>query len=938
MSRDYKDTLNLPRTDFPMKANLAQREPQMLERWEQAGVYRLICEGTAEREPFVLHDGPPYANGAAHIGHALNKILKDIVVKSRLLAGYRSPYVPGWDCHGLPIELEVEKKVGKVGHKVDAETFRRKCREYATRQIDVQRGDFKRFGVLGDWEDPYRTMDFKYEADIIRALAKIVDNGHLNHGVKPVNWCFECGSALAEAEIEYQDKQSPAIDVAFAAVDPAALAAKFGADGEGLRVSVVIWTTTPWTLPANQAVALHPDLDYLLVRLAKDHAVVLVEELAGESMRRYGVDGQVEVLGRAAGRKLEGAPLEHPFYRRQVPLVVAEHVTTEAGTGCVHTAPGHGQEDFEIGTQYDLPVVNPVDARGYFLPDTELFAEEHVWQAGEHILSVLAEHGTLLANETYQHSYPHCWRHKTPTAFRVTPQWFIQMDKAGLRSAALAAIKTVKWIPSWGEQRIATMIENRPDWCISRQRTWGVPIVLFRDRETGAAHPDSARLMRVVADRVEREGTDAWQQLDPAELLGADAERFEKVTDILDVWFDSGVSHYCVLEQRPELGSPAGIYLEGSDQHRGWFQSSLLTSVAMYGRAPYREVLTHGFTVDADGFKMSKSRGNVIAPQQVMKTLGADILRLWVAATDYRYEMSVSDEILKRVADAYRRIRNTARYFLSNLHGFDPAANQVPVADCLALDRWAIDRAWRLQREVVTAYDEYQYTLIYQRVHHFCSIDMGAFYLDIIKDRLYTTQPDSLARRSAQTAMYHILEAMVRWLAPILSFTAEEIWERTPGEQSATVFLSQWYRGLEPMTDAAELALWDEIAQVREGVSRELEGLRKAGTIGSGLDARVRVFLPAERYRRLLPVENELRFVFITSEATLHPLEERGDGAAACRLGDDEIYVEVARSEHGKCARCWHRRPEIGLSAEHPELCGRCVVNVAGQGETRRFA
>ncbi len=938
MSRDYKDTLNLPRTDFPMKANLAQREPQMLERWEEADFYRLITEGTHGREPFVLHDGPPYANGALHIGHALNKILKDMVVKSRLLAGFRSPYVPGWDCHGLPIELEVEKKVGKVGRKVDAATFRRKCRDYASRQIDLQRSDFKRFGVLGDWDNPYRTMDFKYEADIIRALAVIVDNGHLHQGAKPVNWCFDCGSALAEAEIEYQDKDSPAIDVAFDAVDPAALAARFGVDHDGQRVSVVIWTTTPWTLPANQAVALHPELEYLLVRYRRDHWLVLVAELADDSLRRYGVEGEPEVLGRAPGGELDRIPVRHPFYARQVPLVLAEHVTTEAGTGCVHTAPGHGQEDFEIGTQYDLPVENPVDAKGCFVPETELFGGEHVWRANDRIVEVLRDRGTLLNVETYRHSYPHCWRHKSPTAFRVTPQWFIHMDKAGLREAALAAIKTVKWVPSWGEQRIEKMVANRPDWCISRQRTWGVPIVLFRDKATGAPHPDSARLMRLVADRVEVDGTDAWQQLDPAELLGDEAESYEKVTDILDVWFDSGVSHHCVLDQHAELGLPAGIYLEGSDQHRGWFQSSLLTAVAMHGRAPYREVLTHGFAVDGAGHKMSKSRGNVVAPQQVMKTLGADVLRLWVAATDYRYEMSVSDEILRRVADAYRRIRNTARYLIGNLHGFDPEQNRLPVEDCLALDRWAVDRAWRLQGEIVAAYDEYQYTTIYQRVHHFCSIDLGAFYLDIIKDRLYTTQPDSGARRSAQTAMYHILEAMGRWLAPILSFTAEEIWERTPGERPPTVFLSQWYTGLEPMTDPAEAVLWDDVIAVRECVSRQLEQLRQDGAIGSALDAQVRVFAPDELYQSLLPLENELRFVFITSEASLHPIEEKSDAAVAGQVGEQTIYVEAARSEHQKCTRCWHRRAEIGMAAEHPGLCGRCLVNVAGRGETRHFA
>ncbi|MDJ0657019.1 MAG: isoleucine--tRNA ligase [Xanthomonadales bacterium] len=940
MGNQYKDTLNLPKTAFPMKGNLAQREPGMLKAWEEEGRYEKIMAATRERPQFVLHDGPPYANGTIHIGHAVNKILKDVVAKSRLMAGYHSPYVPGWDCHGLPIEHQVEKKVGKVGHKVDAATFRRKCREYALRQIDLQREDFKRLGVLGYWDHPYRTLDTRYEADMLRALARIIDHGHLHQGVKPVHWCFDCASALAEAEIEYRDKVSPAIDVAFDAEDPAALASVFGYDLNDERVSVVIWTTTPWTLPANQAITLHPELNYQLVRFSPDHLLVLVEELAKPSLRRYGLKGEVEVLGNTAGSALENLRARHPFNDRSVPMILGEHVTTDAGTGNVHTAPGHGQEDFEVGAKYDLPVVNPVDPRGVFEPDTELFAGEQVWKANDHIVQVLRDRNMLMHVEDFGHSYPHCWRHKSPTAFRTTPQWFISMEDAGLRRDALEAIKTIRWVPDWGEQRIAGMIENRPDWCISRQRTWGVPIALFAHARTGAPHPDSVDIMNRVADMVERDGVEAWYEVDAAELIGEDAADYEKVTDILDVWFDSGVSHFAVLHQHDDLPDPADIYLEGSDQHRGWFHSSLLTSVAMNGRAPYRQVLTHGFTVDADGYKMSKSLGNVVAPQSIMKSLGADVLRLWVAAADYRYEIPVSDEILRRVSDSYRRIRNTARYLLGNLHGFDPARDCVALDQMVELDRWAVARAHRLQEVVRQAYEDYEYHVIYQNVHHFCSVDMGAFYLDVLKDRLYTTQADSLPRRSAQTAMYHILEAMVRWLAPVLSFTCEEIWQHAPGHRPDSVFMVTWYEGLEDLTpgEAHDDEFWSLVMSLRESVSRELEGLRKAGTIGSALDASVQVYLDEAQYQKLVALDNELRFIFITSSAHLHPLADKPDDAIECAMGDSTIYVSVAVNEHAKCERCWHRRPEVGMVDAHPTLCGRCVVNVVGQGETRYFA
>ena len=727
---DYKNTLNLPSTGFPMKANLAGREPEMLAYWDRIDLYARMRALGRGRPCFVLHDGPPYANGDIHIGHAVNKILKDIIVKSRTLAGFDSPFVPGWDCHGLPIELNVEKKVGKVGRKVDAGTFRNKCREYARRQVDGQRKDFIRLGVLGDWSRPYLSMDYSFEADIIRALARIVARGHLSKGYKPVHWCTDCGSALAEAEVEYEDKTSQAIDVRFRVLDEETLLARChhaeGHKGEG-PVSMVIWTTTPWTLPANRAVALNPQLEYALVQADLGHGterVLLAEPLLKDVMLRYGCD-HYQVVAYCSGADLESLKLMHPFYDREVPVILGDHVTTEAGTGAVHTAPGHGQEDYVVGQKYGIQVDNPVGPNGVFVEGTELFAGKHVFSANDDVLEVLKARGALIHDEALRHSYPHCWRHKTPIIFRATPQWFISMEKNGLRGAALDAIGQVQWMPDWGQARITGMVEGRPDWCISRQRTWGVPIALFVHRQSGELHPDSVSLMEEVALRVERHGIDAWFDLDVTDLLGDEAEQYDKVQDTLDVWFDSGSSHQCVLERREELHFPAELYLEGSDQHRGWFQSSLLTSVAMHGTAPYRQVLTHGFTVDAQGQKMSKSRGNVVAPQKVVNSLGADILRLWVAATDYRNEMGVSDEILKRTADAYRRMRNTARFLLANLNGFDPDQHRLAAEHMLVLDRWAVERCRELQQQVIQAYEGYEFHHIYQKVHNFCAIDLG---------------------------------------------------------------------------------------------------------------------------------------------------------------------------------------------------------------------
>lgn len=932
----YKETLNLPKTAFPMKANLAQREPEMLKQWQEKNLYGKIREHKAGAEKFILHDGPPYANGDIHIGHAVNKILKDIIVKSQSLNGLDAPYVPGWDCHGLPIELQVEKKIGKAGVKVEPDKFRNACREYAMKQVNKQRTDFIRLGVLGDWDNPYLTMDFKTEANIVRSLGKIIDAGHLHKGVKPVHWCTDCGSALAEAEVEYEDKQSPAIDVRFKVVDEVAFLKHFNVSTDVDSVSVVIWTTTPWTLPANQAVALNPGFDYVLLKQGKE-ALLLAEGLYKEVLDRCGIE-DFEVLGTATGAELEGTKLQHPFYERVVPIILGDHVTLEAGTGAVHTAPGHGQDDYAVGLRYKLEVDNPVGDNGCFLPNTELFAGEHVFKANASVLNVLEEQGALLHQESLLHSYPHCWRHKTPIIFRATPQWFISMDGNDLRQQALNAIKDVNWLPSWGEERLYGMIENRPDWCISRQRTWGVPITVFIHRETQELHPDTPKLIEKVAALIDEKGIDAWFELDASSLLADEAEQYAKVTDTLDVWFDSGVTHYSVLNHKQDLHFPADLYLEGSDQHRGWFQSSLLTSVAMNnGDKPYHNVVTHGFTVDAKGMKMSKSKGNVVAPQKVMNALGADILRLWVASTDYRTEMSVSDEILKRMADAYRRIRNTARYLLSNLNGFEPKENSVAYSEMLELDKWAVEHCLRLQEEIITAYNNYEFHLIYQLLHQFCVVEMGGFYLDITKDRQYTMQEDSLGRRSAQTATYHIVQMLARWLAPILSFTADEIWKYIPGEKSDSVFLEDWYKfEVDEAGSNERQSKWEMIINIRDEVNKQLETLRVEGAIGSSLDAEVDLYCDDKTYQQLSELDDELRFVLITSYARLHDQADKDKTAIESEIPGLSILANT--STHAKCVRCWHHREDVGVDDKHSELCHRCIENVDGEGESRLYA
>ncbi|EMD6372824.1 isoleucine--tRNA ligase [Morganella morganii] len=935
---DYKNTLNLPETGFPMRGDLAKREPDMLKRWYKEGLYQAIRKAKTGKKTFILHDGPPYANGSIHIGHSVNKILKDIIIKSKGMAGFDSPYIPGWDCHGLPIEHKVEQVIGKPGDKVTPAEFRAACREYAKEQIEGQKEDFIRLGVLGDWDHPYLTMDFKTEAHIIRALAKVIANGHLVKGAKPVHWCTSCASSLAEAEVEYYDKTSPSIDVRFTAADADAVYSKFGVKNDGLPVSLVIWTTTPWTLPANRAISLNPEFDYQLVRV-NDERLILAADLVESVMKRAGITSWT-VEADCKGSDLELLRFNHPFMGFDVPAILGDHVTLDAGTGAVHTAPGHGPDDYVIGQKYGLETANPVGPNGCYVSGTYPSLDGvFVLKANDIILDLLKEKGALLHSENISHSYPCCWRHKTPVIFRATPQWFIGMDVNGLRPQSLNEIKGVKWIPGWGEARITAMVENRPDWCISRQRTWGTPMSLFVHKETQELHPRTLELMEDVAKRVEEHGIQAWWDLDPRDLLGDDADIYEKVPDTLDVWFDSGSTHFAVVDARPEFhGNSADMYLEGSDQHRGWFMSSLMLSTAMKGKAPYREVLTHGFTVDGQGRKMSKSLGNTISPQDVMNKLGADILRLWVASTDYSGEIAVSDEILKRSADSYRRIRNTARFLLANLNGFNPETDMVKPEEMIVADRWAVGRALAAQADILKSYEAYDFHEVVQRLMQFCSVEMGSFYLDIIKDRQYTAKSDGLARRSCQTALFHIAEALVRWMAPIMSFTADEIWNVMPGKRPQYVFTEEWYDGLFGLNaqDSMNDDYWATLLAVRGEVNKVLEQARADKLIGGSLEAAVTLYADDALAAQLNRLGNELRFVLLTSQADVKPLSAAPESAVNSEL--DGLRIGFGKAEGSKCPRCWHYATDIGQDSEHPELCGRCVTNVAGNGEERKFA
>jgi isoleucyl-tRNA synthetase len=941
---DYKATLNLPATDFPMKAGLPQREPETLKYWNDIGLYQKLREIGKGRPSFILHDGPPYANGNIHIGHAVNKIIKDIIVRSKTLSGYDAPYVPGWDCHGLPIEHKVEITHGK---NLPADKTRELCRAYAAEQVEGQKADFIRLGVLGDWDNPYKTMDYANEAGELRALAEMVRKGFVFKGLKPVNWCFDCGSALAEAEVEYADKQSTTIDVAFPSADDAKLAAAFGLSELPKKAYAVIWTTTPWTIPANQALNMHPEFEYALVDVG-DRLLILAKELVESCLKRYEREGQV--LATAKGEALELIAFSHPFYDRQSPVYLADYVELGAGTGIVHSAPAYGEDDFRTCKRYGMSnddILSPVQSNGVYVESLPFFGGQFIWKANPAIVEKLKEVDCLMASENITHSYMHCWRHKTPLIYRATAQWFVGMDKQPvegdtLRNRALAGIEQTQFVPNWGQARLHGMIAGRPDWCISRQRTWGVPIPFFLHKESGELHPRTVELMEEVAQRVEQAGIEAWFKLEASELLGEEAADYEKITDTLDVWFDSGTTHWHVLRGSHVLGHQQGpvadLYLEGSDQHRGWFHSSLLTGCAIDDHPPYRALLTHGFTVDESGRKMSKSMGNVIAPQQVTDTLGADILRLWVSATDYSGEMAVSQQILQRTADSYRRIRNTARFLLSNLNGFDPEQHLLKPEDMMALDRWAMDRALLLQRELEEAYSEYRFWNVYQKVHNFCVHELGGFYLDIIKDRQYTTGADSRARHSCQTAMFHIAEALVRWIAPILAFTAEEIWQYLPGKRNESVMLNTWYDQLTELPANAELdrAFWEHVVTVKAAVNKELENQRNAKVIGGNLQAELTLYAEGALRAVLEKLGEDLRFILITSRVDVAGLDEAPADAVESELPG--LKLTVRKSANAKCARCWHHREDVGIDPQYAEICGRCVSNVFGKGEVRRYA
>ncbi|SDR77812.1 Isoleucyl-tRNA synthetase [Halopseudomonas xinjiangensis] len=940
---DYKATLNLPETAFPMKAGLPTREPETLKRLNSIDLYQKIRDISRGRPQFVLHDGPPYANGSIHIGHAVNKILKDMITRSKTLSGFDAPYVPGWDCHGLPIEHKIETTHGK---NLEPAKTRELSRAYAAEQIEGQKNDFVRLGVLGDWGNPYKTMNFQNEAGQLRALAKMTEQGYVFKGLKPVNWCFDCGSALAEAEVEYADKQSPTIDVGFPCAEPEKLAAAFGVESLSKPAQMVIWTTTPWTIPANQALNIHPEFNYALVDVG-DRYLVLAEELVESCLKRYGREGQV--IATTTGDTLELINFRHPFYDRLSPVYLADYVELGAGTGIVHSAPAYGEDDFYTCKRYGMvndDILNPVQGNGVYVESLEFFGGQFIWKANPNVVAKLEEVDCLLAHEKVSHSYMHCWRHKTPVIYRATAQWFVGMDVQvqgeTLRERALKAIEDTQFVPAWGKQRLHNMIAGRPDWCISRQRTWGVPIPFFLHKESGELHPRTIELVEQVAQRVEQQGIEAWFAMDASELLGEEAAQYDKINDTMDVWFDSGTTHWHVMRGSHPMGHETGpradLYLEGSDQHRGWFHSSLLTGCAIDGHAPYKGLLTHGFVVDENGRKMSKSLGNVVAPQQVNDSLGADILRLWVASSDYSGEMAVSKVILQRSADAYRRIRNTARFLLANLSGFEPKVHMVAPDQMLDLDRWAVDRALVMQQEIIEAYDSYKFWNVYQKVHNFCVQELGGFYLDIIKDRQYTTGADSTARRSCQSALYHIAEALVRWIAPILAFTSEEIWQNLPGERGESVMLDTWYQGLTALPEGAALdrAFWDDVMQVKAAVNKELENQRNAKVIGGNLQAEVTLYAEASLAQRLALLGDELRFVLITSRADLAPLEQAGAEAVETELGG--LKLAVAKSGNPKCGRCWHFLADVGSHPEHPEICGRCIENIEGQGEARQHA
>ncbi len=948
---DYRSTLNLPDTPFPMRGDLPRREPGWVGEWTDEGVYQRLRDARIGKPRFVLHDGPPYANGTLHVGHAANKILKDMIVKARQLEGLDARYTPGWDCHGLPIENMIEKTFGRKLERADVQA---KSRAYATEQIAQQMADFKRLGVLGDWDHPYRTMDFGNEANEIRVLKKVIERGFVYRGLKPVYWCFDCHSSLAEFEIEYADKQSQTVDVAFLAAEPAKLAAAFGVPSLTKDAFALIWTTTAWTIPANQALNLGPAIEYSLVDTERG-LLVLASALVQKCLARYDLDGTV--IAATDGAKLEGLNFRHPLahvdagYDRLAPVYAADYATDEDGTGIVHSAPAYGIEDFNSCRAHGLAlddILNPVQGDGRYEASLPLFGGLHIWKAAPLVAEALRDAGRLFATSTLTHSYPHCWRHKTPVIYRAAAQWFVRMDEAGpgtagvfakerpaktLRQTALAAIEQTSFFPENGRARLHDMIANRPDWCISRQRSWGVPLPFFLHKETGELHPDTMALIDRAAEIVQTGGVEAWSRLTASDVLGAEAASFTKVNDILDVWFDSGSTFFHVLRgshpgttsghEHQDSGPEADLYLEGHDQHRGWFHSSLLIACAMEDHAPYRGLLTHGFTVDGSGRKMSKSLGNFISLQDSVQKRGAEIIRLWCAATDYSGDLAIDEKILDRVVDSYRRIRNTLRFLLANTSDFDAARDAVPFAELLEIDRWALARAKQFQDEVLAHYAVYEFHPVVAKLQVFCSEDLGAFYLDVLKDRLYTTAPKSAARRSAQTALWHITHAMLRWMAPFLSFTAEEAWKVFAPGRSVSIF-TETYIDTSAWAGDELLTKWARIRTIRDVANKEIEAVRTAGSVGSSLQANLVIGADEIDHALLASLGEDLRFVTITSKARLTT-------ASA-------LHVDVTPSTSTKCDRCWHYRDDVGIDAAHATICGRCVDNLYGSGETRTIA
>ena len=923
MEKDYKNTLNLPKTDLPMKAGLPNKEPEILSFWDSINLYNLIREENAKKDKFILHDGPPYANGDIHLGHSVNKILKDIVIKTKTLQGFDAPYVPGWDCHGLPIELNVEKKFGRDSDTVkDKSKFISACREYALSQIENQKKDFMRLGVLGDWENSYKSLDSSFEADTVRSLGRIVTNGHLQKGEKPVHFCYDCKSALAEAEVEYEDKVSKSIDVGFKVKEDSLTKLSAAFSKEIDSCSFVIWTTTPWTIPANAAVSIGPELKYTLCS-SKFGNLILASDLIDQCSERW--DEDLEKISEAKGSDIKDVVLEHPYLKRDSILVHGDHVTTETGTGCVHTAPAHGVDDHNICKKFNIETIHALDGNGFFNAEYEGLAGLPAIKADNIVIDILSDSGALINAEDFHHSYPYCWRHKTPLIFASTPQWFISMDKSGLLEGSIQAVKDVEWEPSWGYERIKSMLEGRPDWCISRQRSWGVPIPLIINKKTGEIHPKQNLLFNEIADRIDEQGLEAWDKANLEDLID-DHDEYIKATDTLDVWFDSGSTHFCVLDKLYGKDLIADLYLEGSDQHRGWFQSSLLTGIAINGKAPYKAVLTHGFVVDENGRKQSKSLGNVVSPQKVCNNLGADILRLWVASTDFRSEMVATDEIMKQVADQYRRIRNTFRFMMGNLNDFNDDSKNINQNDLVEIDKWIISAAIKLDEEVKNLNDSYAYHHVVQKIHNFCVHELGGIYLDIIKDRMYVTKSDSHARNSAQFALFEVADILIRLISPILVFTAEEIWQSHDlfKKQSKSVFLCP-KKSLNKIESSISDDDWKVIFAVKDSVNQNIEKARADSVIKGSLDAKIRISCSSEIYGALKKIDNELKFVFIASEVEL--IED----------SNTKLSIDIANYDQKKCIRCWNKCESVGSHENDPEICSRCHTNVYGDGEIRKF-